>query len=142
MKKTKMSNCELITVTSAALISEPSRLWIPGNRLNPQPVNAIWGMGFAIVDARRKKLIKRLIATPMPRQYYLLSFLLSRLALLGIEVAAVAGFGHFVFGVPMRGSAAALAALCVLGSPPFRPLGVLIASRAQTIEAASGLMNA
>ncbi len=34
--------------------------------------SAIWGMGFAIVDARRKKLMKRLIATPMPRPYYLL----------------------------------------------------------------------
>ena len=29
--------------------------------------SAIWGMGFAIVDARRKKLMKRLVATPMPR---------------------------------------------------------------------------
>ena len=48
--------------------------------------SAIWGMGFAIVDARRKKLIKRLIATPMPRQYYLLSFVLSRLVLLVMEV--------------------------------------------------------
>jgi ABC-2 type transport system permease protein len=37
--------------------------------------SAIWGMGFAIVDARRRKLMKRLIATPMPRHYYLLSFL-------------------------------------------------------------------
>ena len=103
--------------------------------------SAIWGMGFAIVDARRKKLIKRLIATPMPRQYYLLSFLLSRLALLAIEVFAVAGFGHFVFGVPVRGSAASLGALCVLGSLSFSALGLLIASRARTIEAASGLMN-
>jgi ABC-type multidrug transport system permease subunit len=104
--------------------------------------SAIWGMGFAIVDARRKKLIKRLIATPMPRQYYLLSFLLSRLSLLAIEVFVVAGFGHFVFGVPLRGSLAGLAALCVLGSLSFSALGLLIASRAQTIEAASGLMNA
>src|ERR1700691_6047020 len=29
--------------------------------------SAIWGLGFAIVDARRKKLMKRLIATPMPQ---------------------------------------------------------------------------
>ena len=48
--------------------------------------SGIWGMGFAIVDARRKKLIKRLMATPMPRHYYLLSFLLSRLGLLVMEV--------------------------------------------------------
>jgi ABC-2 type transport system permease protein len=104
--------------------------------------SAIWGMGFAIVDARRKKLIKRLVATPMPKHYYLLSFALSRLVLLVVEVAAVLGFGHFIFGVPVRGSMADLLLLCLLGSLSFSGLGLLIASRAQTIEAASGLMNA
>jgi len=103
--------------------------------------SAIWGMGFAIVDARRKKLMKRLIATPMPRPYYLASFLLSRLVLLVVEVGVVLGFGRLVFGVPARGSLADLLLLCVLGSLSFSALGLLIASRARTIEAASGLMN-
>src|ERR1035441_726468 len=104
--------------------------------------SAIWGMGFAIVDARRKKLIKRLVATPMPRQYYLLSFALSRLLLLVVEVGLVLGFGALVFQVPVRGSLGGVALLCVLSSLCFCAIGLLIASRAQTIEAASGLMNA
>ena len=44
--------------------------------------NAIWGLGFSIVDARRRKLMKRIVATPMPRHYYLLSFLIWRMLLL------------------------------------------------------------
>ena len=103
--------------------------------------SAIWGMGFAIVDARRKKLIKRLVDTPMPRHYYLASFILSRLLLLVVEVGLVLGFGALIFKVPVRGPLADLAALCVLGSLAFSALGLLIASRVQTIEAASGLMN-
>jgi ABC-2 type transport system permease protein len=103
--------------------------------------SAIWGMVFAIVDARRKKLMKRLIATPMPRHYYLLSFVLSRLLLLVIEVGVLLGFGALVFHVPLRGSLVVLAMLCVLGSLCFSALGLLIASRVKTIEAASGLMN-
>ena len=103
--------------------------------------SGIWGMGFAIVDARRKKLIKRLIATPMPKHYYLLSFLLSRLFMLVVEVGAILGFGALAFGVPLRGSPLGLITLCVLGSLSFAALGLLIASRAKTIEAASGLMN-
>src|SRR5580692_4971621 len=103
--------------------------------------SAIWGLGFAIVDARRKKLLKRLIATPMPRHYYLLSFVLSRLLLLVIEVGALVGFGIVAFQVPVRGSLFVLAILCMLGSLSFSALGLLIASRVQTIEAASGLMN-
>jgi ABC-2 type transport system permease protein len=103
--------------------------------------SAIWGMGFAIVDARRKKLMKRLVATPMPRHYFLLSFVFSRLLLLVVEVGVVLGFGVWVFGVPVRGSLFDLMFLCVLGSLSFGALGLLIASRVQTIEAASGLMN-
>jgi ABC-type polysaccharide/polyol phosphate export permease len=103
--------------------------------------SAIWGMGFSIVDARRKKLMKRLIATPMPKHYYLLSFLLSRIILLVIEVAALVGFGALAFQVPLRGSLLQLFLLCALGSLCFSALGLLIASRARTIEAASGLMN-
>ena len=103
--------------------------------------SAIWGMGFAIVDARRKKLMKRLVATPMPRHYFLLSFVLSRLVMLVVEVGVVLGFGALAFGVPIRGSVLSLVLLCLLASMSFSALGLLIASRARTIEAVSGLMN-
>ena len=102
---------------------------------------SIWSMGFAIVDARRRKLMKRLIATPMPRHYFLLSFLISRLAMLVIEVGAFIGFAVLVFGVPVRGSLVLVAGVCVFGTLAFGALGLLLSSRARTIEAASGLMN-
>ena len=103
--------------------------------------SAIWSMGFAIVDARRKKLLKRLVASPMPRPYYLLSFLLSRIVLLVVEVGVLVGFGAVLFHVPVRGSLLNLALVCLLASLSFSALGLLLASRARTIEAASGLMN-
>lgn len=103
--------------------------------------SGIWGIGFAIVDARRKKLLKRLIASPMPRWQYLLSFLLSRLSMLYIEVAAVVGFGVLVFGVPVRGSLWELALFCLVSAVSFSTVGLLVASRTQTMEGASGLMN-
>ena len=103
--------------------------------------SAIWGMGFSIVEARQKKLLKRLVASPMRRWQYLASYLLSRLALLAIEVAAFLGFARLVFGVPFRGSMWQLGFLCVLASLAFSALGLLVSSRARTMEAASGLMN-
>lgn len=103
--------------------------------------SSIWGLAFGVVDARRKKLLKRLIATPMPRHEYLASFLLSRLVTLTLEVSMLLGFGVLVFHVPVRGSLVSFAALCVLGSLSFSSLGLLIASRARTIEAVSGLTN-
>jgi ABC-type polysaccharide/polyol phosphate export permease len=103
--------------------------------------NSIWGLGFSIVDARRRKLMKRIIATPMPRHYYLLSFLIFRMLLLVVEVGAPVAFGLLAFGVPFRGTAPVLVGIAVLGSLSFSALGLLIASRARTIEAVSGLMN-
>jgi ABC-type multidrug transport system permease subunit len=103
--------------------------------------SAMWGLGFAIVEARQKKLLKRMVASPMPRWQYLMSFLLSRLAMLVIEVAAFLGFARLTFGVPFRGSLWQLGFLCVLTSLSFSALGLLVASRARTMEAASGLMN-
>jgi ABC-type polysaccharide/polyol phosphate export permease len=103
--------------------------------------SGIWGLGFAIVDARKKRLLKRLIATPMSRAQYLASFVLSRLTLLVIEVSLLLGFGVLVFGVPLRGSLPLLVTICLVSSLAFASLGLLIASRAQTMEGASGLMN-
>ena len=103
--------------------------------------SAMWGLGFSIVEARQKKLLKRMVASPMPRWQYLVSFLLSRLAMLVIEVAAFLGFARLAFGVPFRGSLLDLAVLCVLTSLVFSALGLLVASRAKTMEAVSGLMN-
>ena len=103
--------------------------------------SAIWGLGFAIVEARQKKLLKGLVASPMPRWQYLASYLLSRLVMLVIEVVAFLGFARLVFGVPFRGSLIELGFLCVLTSLAFSAIGLLVASRARTMEAASGLMN-
>jgi ABC-type multidrug transport system permease subunit len=103
--------------------------------------SGIWGLGFAIVDARKKRLLKRLIATPMSRAQYLASFVLSRLTLLVIEVGLLLGFGVLVFGVPLRGSLPLLVLICLVSSLAFASIGLLVASRAQTMEGASGLMN-
>jgi ABC-type multidrug transport system permease subunit len=103
--------------------------------------SAMWGMGFSIVEARQKKLLKRLVASPMPKWQYLASFLLSRLAMLIIEVAVFLGFARVAFGVPFRGSLLQLGLLCLMTSLAFSGLGLLVSSRAKTTEAVSGLMN-
>ncbi len=103
--------------------------------------SGIWGVGFTVVLARKNRLLKRFMATPMRRSHYLLGFILSRLLFLVLEVAALVGFGRLIFGVGVRGSLLTLTLVSVLGSLSFAGLGLLVASRARTIEAASGLMN-
>lgn len=101
----------------------------------------MWGIGFALADTRRKKLLKRLLVTPMRRASFFLSFLLARLVFLVLEVGVLGAFGHWILGVPLRGSALLAGAVCLLGAFTFAGIGILTASRARTIEAVSGLMN-
>lgn len=101
----------------------------------------MWSTSFAIVTARTRKLLKRLVATPMPRHYYLLSLVLSRLVYLVGEAAFVLLFAYLVFGVRIHGSVAALSVICVVGALAFGGIALLAASRAKTVEAVSGLLN-
>jgi ABC-type multidrug transport system permease subunit len=103
--------------------------------------NAVWGIGFTVVDSRRRKLLKRLAATPMSRAHYLLSYLIWRKMILVVEVVLPIAFGAIAFGVPVRGSWWAIAVISVLCSLAFGALGLLLASRARTIEGVSGLVN-
>ncbi len=104
-------------------------------------MTGLWGVGFSIVQSRTRRLLKRLIATPMSRTDYLASHVLSRLAFLIMEAVVLVGFGWVAFGVAVRGSLAALAAVSLVGALSFGGLALLIASRARTIEAISGLLN-
>ena len=103
--------------------------------------SGIWGLGFAIVNARTRKLLKRFAATPMRRSHYLLSFMFSRLAFLVLEVAAVVIFGWLVFGVAVHGSLVSLFLISLIGALCFAGLGLLVAARPKTIEGVSGMMN-
>jgi ABC-2 type transport system permease protein len=101
----------------------------------------LWGVGFAVVSMRVRKLLKRLLASPMRRSHLLLSFAFARLVTVVFEVVALVGFGMLVFGVPFRGSVLTFAVVALVGALTFSGIGLLVASRAQTEEGVSGLMN-
>jgi ABC-2 type transport system permease protein len=101
----------------------------------------MWGVGFAVVKARSGKLLKRFLASPMRRSQYLLSHMLARLVFLGLEVGALLVFAWLAFKVPVRGSWLTLGLVVLLGATAFSGVGLLVASRAKTIEGVSGLMN-
>ena len=101
----------------------------------------LWGVGYVLADMRIRKLLKRFLATPMRRRDFLLSVLMSRMIFTVPEVLVLLGFGWLVFGVKNHGSPLALVLLIVYGAACFGGLGLLVASRAKTIETVSGLMN-
>jgi ABC-2 type transport system permease protein len=101
----------------------------------------MWGIGFSIAQARLRKLLKRLVASPMRKSEYLLAQVIARLVYLVPEAGVTLAFGVLAFGMPINGSYVAVLAVCVLGALSFAALGLLAASRAATIEAISGILN-
>ena len=101
----------------------------------------MWGIGFTIGNARMKKLLKRLVATPMRKSDYLLAQFFSRLVFLIFETTVLVAFGWIVFGVRVSGSILLLAVTCIVGGYAFSAIGLLTVSRAKTLEAVSGMMN-
>lgn len=101
----------------------------------------MFGVGFNLVQMRVRKTLRRLAVTPMGRTEFFLGFMLTRLLLSLPASIIVVLFGQVVFGVPVNGSWLALILLMVVGGLAFSGIGLLLGSRAKTIEGASGIMN-
>jgi ABC-2 type transport system permease protein len=131
--------------TSSHSSSEPGSRYIdfliPGllgmNLMN----SGMWGVGFALVEMRQRKLLKRFVATPMRRSDFLLALSSSRLVLMVIEVGLLLGFGVIAFHMRVEGSVLAVLVLASVGAVAFGGVGLLTACRAQKIESVSGLIN-
>jgi ABC-type multidrug transport system permease subunit len=129
------------TVTSSEPGSRYIDFLIPGllgmNLMN----SGMWGIGFALVDMRQRKLLKRFVGTPMRRGDFLMALASSRLILMIIEVGLLLVFGVLFFHLRVLGSVGTIALIAGLGSLTFGGVGLLTASRAQKIESVSGLIN-
>jgi ABC-type multidrug transport system permease subunit len=101
----------------------------------------LWGIGFLLVNFRIGKLLKRFVATPMPRRDFLLALLGARLTFLIPDLTVLLLLGSLAFHMPIRGSLVLIVFLDVLGALAFAGIGLLVGSRATTTEAVSGLMN-
>jgi ABC-type multidrug transport system permease subunit len=90
---------------------------------------------------RSRRLLKRLIATPMRRSHFLAALMTSRVLLVFAEMLLLLFFGWLVFDMRLQGSLAGVALLSTLGAFVFAGLGLLVGSRAKKVESVSGLMN-
>jgi ABC-type multidrug transport system permease subunit len=134
-----------VVATIVTTSSEPGSRYIdfliPGllgmNLMN----SGMWGIGFALVDMRQRKLLKRFVGTPMRRGDFLLALMSSRLVLMIIEIGLLLTLGVLVFHMKVLGSVLAILFLGAVGAICFGGIGLLTASRAQKIESVSGLMN-
>lgn len=126
-------------------VSEPGARYIdfliPGLLGMNLMSGGMWGIGFAVVDMRTRKLLKRLVASPMRKSEFIAALMMSRVVFMVVELVALLVFGYFIFDIAVKGSIAATVLVGLLGALSFGGIGILVASRAQKIETVSGIMN-
>ena len=103
--------------------------------------SSMWGIGFNLVLARKRKLLRRYAVTPMRRSHFLLSYFFSRSMFLVMELTVLVGFGRLAFGTHIQGSIAGLLIASTLGAAAFAAIGFLIGARLSSTEVAGGWMN-
>jgi ABC-type multidrug transport system permease subunit len=116
--------------------------WLVPGLLGMQLMSgSLWGIAYGIVETRQRKLLKRLVATPMRRGDYLLSYILSRLVFVLIETPLLLWFAKLAFGVAIAAPMAEILLVSCFGAASFAGLSLLCASRASNSETANGLVN-
>jgi ABC-2 type transport system permease protein len=103
--------------------------------------SSMWGIGFNLVVARKRRLLRRYAVTPMRRPHFLLSYFFSRSLFLVIELSVLITFGALMFGTKVQGSYLDLLLVATLGASAYAALGVLVGARLENTETANGWMN-
>jgi ABC transporter DrrB family efflux protein len=102
---------------------------------------SLWGLGFALVEMRAKRLLKRFAVTPMKRGHFLAAAALGRFVVVTLQATVMLVFAALFFGVKVRGSIPAFACVAAVGTVAFAGVALLVASRPRNTEVAASLMN-
>jgi len=131
--------------TQELTVSEPGSRYIdfllPGLVGMNLMGTSMWGVGYNLVVARKRRLLRRFAVTPMRRPQFLLSYFFARSLFLLLEIGLILLFGRLVFGTMMRGSFVAFLLIGFLGAAAFGGIGLLIGARVENTESAGGWMN-
>ena len=134
----KNENVEPLTLKGTRYID----FLIPGLIAMGIMMSSVWGLGYGIIETRSKKLLRRMIATPMKKSYFLISLISVRAIMNFIEAGLLFTFSLLVFGTTIQGSVVALILILIAGNIGFAGISILTASRTANPEVGNGLINA
>jgi ABC-type multidrug transport system permease subunit len=102
---------------------------------------SMWGVGYNLVLARKRRLLRRYAVTPMRRSHFLLSYFVSRSLFLVVELTVLIAFGWITFGTRVQGNVLLVPLIALLGASAFAAISLIIGARVENTESANGWMN-
>jgi ABC-type multidrug transport system permease subunit len=132
------ANVEPLTQTGTRYID----FLIPGLLAMGIMMSAMWGISYSLIEKRTKKLLRRMVATPMKKSGFLISHFISRVTLSAGESVLLLLFGWWYFDITVQGSFPAFIAVFLAGNIAFIGLAIFVSARTTRTEVGNGLINA
>jgi len=116
--------------------------FVPGILAMGVMMSCMWGLSYGLIEKRSKKLLRRMVATPMKKSYFLMSMITVRIGMNIIESLLLVLFAWLVFGINIHVSLPALLLIFLAGNFSFAGLAVFVSSRTANTEIGNGFINA
>jgi ABC-2 type transport system permease protein len=126
-----------LTVTGTRYID----FLVPGLITMGVMMSSMWGISYGIIEKRSKKLLRRLVATPMKKSHFLMALITVRIIMNFIEALVLLLFSVITFKMTIQGSIPAMVLLFVAGNIAFAGIAVFVSSHTSNTEVGNGLIN-
>jgi ABC-2 type transport system permease protein len=126
-----------LTVTGTRYID----FLVPGLIAMGVMMSSMWGISYGIIEKRSKKLLRRLVATPMKKSHFLIALITVRITMNFIESLVLFIFALFAFKMTIQGDISALIIMFLAGNLAFAGIAVFVSSHTSNTEVGNGLIN-
>jgi ABC-2 type transport system permease protein len=132
------SNIKPLTVTGTRYID----FLVPGLITMGVMMSCMWGISYGLIEKRSKKLLRRLVATPLKKSHFLIALITVRIAMNFIESSVLFLFALIAFKMTIQGDISALILMFLAGNIAFAGIAVFVSSHTSNTEVGNGLINA
>lgn len=129
---------ETLTVSGSRYVD----FLIPGLIAMGIMMSCMWGLSYGMIEKRSQKLLRRMVATPMKRSYFLLTLMTVRMVLNFLESCALFFFAWLFFDITIQGNVPALLLIFIAGNIAFAGIAIFVSSHTANTEIGNGLVNA
>ena len=130
-------NIKPLTITGARYVD----FLVPGLIAMGVMMSIMWGISYEIIDNRAKKLLRRMVATPMKKSHYLVALITVRIGMNFVESGLLFLFTWLAFGIKVQGSLPALLTIFMAGNIAFAGIAIFMSSHTAKTEIGNGLIN-
>ena len=137
LKVKNNSEIKPLTVTGTRYID----FLVPGLITMGVMMSCMWGISYGIIEKRSKKLLRRLVATPMKKSHFLIALITVRITMNFIESLVLFLFALIAFKMTIQGNISALVLMFLAGNIAFAGIAVFVSSHTSNTEVGNGLIN-